>query len=622
VHYTPAPVAHHLVNASVGRWLWRGSVPDRGALAEPRALAGRAWRDPAEVMGLRILDPACGDGVFLAAARAVILEYLDARARAVGDATPSIETRDRLAREVLHGVDLDPQAVAAARRRLGPPETRRRGGAAADPLRLRCGNTLLTPGMLDAVGASAAERRRLRPWDPAGPDGFGEVLAAGGFDFVLGNPPFGASARLAPLERHLLRGAYTLAAAGQPDLFQLFYERTMGALLRPGGTHVFLVPDALLARDELAATRRAVIRSLSITRLVAIGAVFTGAPGADARRVAVSVVGVIGVKRPARCPPTVVVERWRGGRPALRTALPRAQLCPDGGEPWALAAPRDWFGPRGFRARVEAGGLRLGDLLLPGSAGLTRGEELGKSRLPRLGPGARRARGHVPILAGEDVRRGAVGAPRHQAPVTALRKRATVEPVPRLLVVKTGGGIVAAASEEPCPVLQSVYVLHLTAAARAQVGEATLAAVLSSAVLTTYAWFRWTSGKALHPQLTLGNVRELPLPPLAVLAAARPRIAALLAPPGPQRARLPGAPALDAGPSAAGERALDERVAELYGTDLSTWEHLIASALAALPPAQRSRWFGAPPARGGEEPAATAAPVGARPAVTRRRRAR
>ena len=81
-------------------------------------------------------------------------------------------------------------------------------------------------------------------------------------------------------------------------------------------------------------------------------------------------------------------------------------------------------------------------------------------------------------------------------------------------------------------------------------------------------------------------------------------------------------PALDAGPSAARERALDERVAELYGIDLSTWEHLIASALAALPPAQRSRWFGAPSARGGENPAATAAPVGARPAVTRRRRAR
>jgi len=621
-HYTPAAVARHLVTASVGRWLWRGPVPDRRTLAAPRALAGHGWREPAEVMGLRILDPACGDGAFLAAARDVILEYLTARARAVGDALPSIETRRRLAREVLHGVDLDPDAIAAARRRLDPPDTRRGGAGSPEPLRLRCGNMLLTPGMLDGVGASAAERQRLRPWDPAGPDGFGEVLAGGGFDFVLGNPPFGASARLAPLERRLLRGAYALAAGGQPDLFQLFYERTVGALLRPGGTHVFLVPDALLARDELAATRRAVVRALSITRLVAVGAVFPGAPGAGARRVAVSVVGVVGVKRPARCPPAVVVERWRGGRPARHAALPRAWLCPDSGEPWAMAAPRDWFGPRGYRARVEAGGLRLGDLLLPGSAGLTRGEELGKSRLPRLDPGARRIAGHLPILAGEDIRRGTVGTPRHQAPVSALRKRKTVEPVPRLLVVKTGGGIVAAASEQPYPVLQSVYVLHLTAAARAQVDEATLAAVLSSAVLTTYAWFRWTSGKALHPQLTLGNVRELPLPPLATLAAARPRLAARLTPRGPARGRPPRAPMLDAGAGAAVERALDERVAELYGMDLCTWEHLIAPALAALPPAQRSRWFGAPSARDGEEPAATTAPGGYRPASTRRRRAR
>jgi hypothetical protein len=275
---------------------------------------------------------------------------------------------------------------------------------------------------------------------------------------------------------------------------------------------------------------------------------FPGAPGAGARRVAVSVVGVVGVKR-RRGAPAFVVERWRGGRPARHAALPRAWLCPDSGEPWAMAAraPPPGSGPRAATApRVEA----VGSASVISAAGLgpaARGEELGKSRLPRLDPAPAASPGTSRSWPAEDIRRGTVGTPRHQAPVSALRKRKTVEPVPRLLVVKTGGGIVAAASEQPYPVLQSVYVLHLTAAARAQVDEATLAAVLSSAVLTTYAWFRWTSGKALHPQLTLGNVRELPSPPLATLAAAPPRLAALLNTTGSFAGSTPSAPMLDAG---------------------------------------------------------------------------
>lgn len=637
-HYTPAPVALHLVTQSVGRWLWRGAVPGPAVLRDPGELANRRWREPTEVLGLRILDPACGDGAFLVAARDVILGYLGARALALGTTPPSAVIGHRVAQEVLHGVDLDPAAVAAARRRLGGPPGRGRAVAAGEALPLRCGNALVTPAMLAAVGAPAAARRRLRPWDPAGPDGFPAVLARGGFDFVLGNPPFGTGSRLMPLERGLFRSAYALAATGQPDLFQLFYERSLGALLRPGGLHVFLVPDALLARDELAATRRCVTESLAITRITAFGAVFRRDPAAgraravamspaEAGRVAVSVVGIVGAMRPARVRPTVVVERWGAGRAERQSTLPRAWLCPDQGEPWSIAAPLGWFGPRGFRARLEAPGLRLGDLLLPGAAGLTRGEELGKAGLPRLDPGARCAAGHVPILAGGDLRRGAVAGPRHQVPLVALRKRTTVELVPRLLLVKTGGGLVAAASTDPLPVLQSVYVLHLTTAARARIGEAVLAAVLSSAVVTAYAWYRWTSGKALHPQLTLGNVRELPLPTLPALAAARAELAALLVPRtpsppepprSPQRAGQAGAaPALPR-PIAA-ERALDERVAELFGMDFRVWEPIIFQALAALPPTQRSGWFDAPPGPPEGKPPPAAA---LRTPLTRRRRAR
>ncbi|MBN2195860.1 MAG: hypothetical protein JW751_23790 [Polyangiaceae bacterium] len=601
-HYTPARVARHLVNQSLGRWLWRGPVPNPQTLQDPAELAGRKWRSPADILRVRVLDPACGDGAFLLAARDAIHEYLAARGRGLGHPAPRIEWLRRVACEVLCGVDVDEDALTVARNRLRtiPGDPAPALATAALPLRL--GNALVTPAWLDRGGRGAPDARHLHAWDPAGPRGFPTVLAAGGFDVILGNPPYANREDLDPVERRIFADHYVLAVGGQPDLFQLFYELTLGALLRPGGVHAFLVPDAFLARDDHAAVRRHVAGSLVIEHVVKVGAVFTRRAPSGSRRVAVATVGIVGVKRPVRDDGAVEIARWSEERIAALTTLPRKWVCPQDGGPWAVAAPRAWFGARGLRARIEAPGLRLGHLLRPGAEGLTRGEELGKSRLASLDPTEGCAPGCVPILAGSAVRRHVVLGPGHQVSRASLRKGTLVTAVPRLLIVKTGGGLVAASSGEAWPVLQSLYVLRLSEAARSVVSETALSAILCSAVLTAYVWFRWTSGKALHPQLTLGNVRDLPLPARSALAEGRAALEALvsaLVPTPRAEGREPGG-AAGRGSKAAvttTERAIDERVADLYGLRLCDWEPLLQTTLAELPASQRSAWIAAPSRR-------------------------
>jgi len=90
---------------------------------------------------------------------------------------------------------------------------------------------------------------------------FSDVAAGGGFDLVVGNPPWVRVHRIAEMSRRRLRQEFTVyrraawetgaqnAGAGrgfaaQIDLAALFVERGLG-LLRPGGTMAYLLPTKL-----------------------------------------------------------------------------------------------------------------------------------------------------------------------------------------------------------------------------------------------------------------------------------------------------------------------------------------------------------------------------------------
>jgi SAM-dependent methyltransferase len=145
--------------------------------------------------GLRVLDPACGDGRFLAAAA----ERVERRFGAVPPGC-------------LVGVDVDPGATAVARARLGP--------------------------VADIVTADAL----AGGW----PDG--------SFDVVVGNPPFlnqlaGATRRRV---RSALGGPYADSAA-------LFLAQALRAVRPDGGRVGFVLPHSLLATRDTAPIRIAVV---------------------------------------------------------------------------------------------------------------------------------------------------------------------------------------------------------------------------------------------------------------------------------------------------------------------------------------------------------------------------
>src|SRR5690606_41880134 len=101
---------------------------------------------------------------------------------------------------------------------------------------------------------------------------FAPVLAAGGFDLVVGTPPWVRGERLPATTRARLASRYRWWRAGgtgwrhAPDLAVAFLERGI-ELLAPGGTIAFLLPAKLATAGYATSRRAGVIQRCSIETL-------------------------------------------------------------------------------------------------------------------------------------------------------------------------------------------------------------------------------------------------------------------------------------------------------------------------------------------------------------------
>lgn len=211
-----------------------------------------------------------------------------------------------------------------------------------------------------------AERQRLKGGAPlpfSFPAHFADVAAAGGFDLVVGNPPWVRTHRLAPGVRAQLRrrfavcrplaGRQSPAFGAQLDLAAPFVERAL-ALLRDGGALALLLPAKLWSSMAGGALRDHLLRT---AQLVAIddfsgsGAMFDAATY-PSLLTAARCRGGDGNARPV----TVAVHR-RSGVVAWRTRAAQLRASPVPSSPWLLVPPQ----VRRAYERLRCAGTPLGE---------------------------------------------------------------------------------------------------------------------------------------------------------------------------------------------------------------------------------------------------------------------
>jgi hypothetical protein len=233
-------------------------------------------RNPEELLRLRILDPACGSAGFLLG----VYDFLEGRILSWFEAHPADSRRSSflideaderylappIARTIidqcLYGVDIDPEAVEIARMSLALRYLDRTAGLDGEPRLLlkgigrniRQGNSLVGPDIVGLGLDPETVIRETMPFDWENrTTGFGEIMANGGFDAVVGNPPYIEVKRYRewmPSQYRYLKdsGVYETTAQGKTDLAMPFMERGM-KLLREDGRLGFIIQNRFFKTD-------------------------------------------------------------------------------------------------------------------------------------------------------------------------------------------------------------------------------------------------------------------------------------------------------------------------------------------------------------------------------------
>lgn len=241
VVYTPDYIARFIVDQTLGTHLRElflqsftpfitkaSSLDDYENIKWKNKLAERkAWetyRD--KIKALRIVDPACGSGVFLVTAfdfmKAELTQVNDKIASLKGDHLGDLFDPDsEILTHNLFGVDVNAESVEIAKLSLWIKTAKR--GKTLDSLdqNILVGDSLIE----DSNFAYLSHGFR---WADAFPD----IFAEGGFDVVLGNPPYVRQELLSPLKPYLEKRFEVYH--GVADLYCYFFERGL-RLLKPGG---------------------------------------------------------------------------------------------------------------------------------------------------------------------------------------------------------------------------------------------------------------------------------------------------------------------------------------------------------------------------------------------------
>lgn len=275
VVYTPDYVARFIVDQTLGAHLDEIfadiliEFAQKGAQATDDPIkwkrkgaelaAWRAYRD--RLKTLRIVDPACGSGVFLVMA----FDFMKAEMKRVNDVISDLrkgvidlfDPDSDILTNNLFGVDVNSESVEIAKLSLWVKTARH--GKALDSLdnNLKVGDSLIED-------SNYAYLEHGFTWQKA----FPQVFAEGGFDVVLGNPPYVRQELLSDLKPYLEKRFAVYH--GVADLYCYFFEKGL-KLLKKGGRLGYISSATFFKTNSGKPLREFLRKQASLERIVDFG---------------------------------------------------------------------------------------------------------------------------------------------------------------------------------------------------------------------------------------------------------------------------------------------------------------------------------------------------------------
>ncbi len=274
VYYTPEYIVRYIVENTIGRLI--------------------LYKSPKEISEMRFADIACGSGSFLLGVYDFLLRYHidyynspgkkgEARAAGCFENTDgsfilTIAQRREILRNNIYGVDIDAQATEVAQLSLA---LKLLEDATTGTIRIFqpkigekilpdmtknivCGNSLIDHDILDGQLFERNEERKLNPMSYE--DKFPEIMRRGGFDAIVGNPPYVRPHNLDIVSKEYFWKNYT-TFTHKADLYCCFVEKATNLLLESGKIS-YIVSNGWLRLNSFQNLRKHILDNYQINELL------------------------------------------------------------------------------------------------------------------------------------------------------------------------------------------------------------------------------------------------------------------------------------------------------------------------------------------------------------------
>lgn len=270
VFYTPQYITKYIVENTVGRLCAEKKqqlhiVEDeyfsdqRRQMQTKKRLLEQLHEYRKWLLEITILDPACGSGAFLNAA----LQFLMAEHKLIDEMEAKVTGSDIVFQDVensilehnLYGVDINEESVEIAQLALWLRTAKPHRKLNSLNENIKCGNSLISD--------PAVAGKKAFSWQ----EQFPKVFENGGFDVVIGNPPYVNMVNIQnEQERKFYQNNYS-TVKNKCDLYSIFTEKAK-SLLKKDGLLGFIFPNSWMGTESFSKFRDFLSKEVNVYQLV------------------------------------------------------------------------------------------------------------------------------------------------------------------------------------------------------------------------------------------------------------------------------------------------------------------------------------------------------------------
>ena len=213
------------------------------------------------LLTLTICDPACGSGAFLNQALDFLIRehrYIDElRAKLLDVPMIFTEVENNILENNIFGVDINEESIEIAKLSLWLRTAKKGRKLTSLSNNIKCGNSL--------IDDPAIAGEKAFNW----PTEFPDVFANGGFDVVIGNPPYVRQESVTKNDKSVFEKKFPMVYRNTADLYVYFYNLSIEILKRAGFLG-FITPNKFI-RSNYGSGLRQFLSDFQIKQIIDFG---------------------------------------------------------------------------------------------------------------------------------------------------------------------------------------------------------------------------------------------------------------------------------------------------------------------------------------------------------------